>query len=147
MKSSILFIACFLLTGSFTWAQSGSGDDVLARLKDGGNQEQVKIEMDSLLEVNYYKLLIKNSKVKGVPGYRILIYSESGVGAREKQQRERARFLSSFPEIDVHDDYDTPNFKLYVGDCRTRSEALKLKDLIDEKFPNSILVEDYINIQ
>lgn len=147
MKSSNLFIACLLLTASLTWAQSGSDEDVLARLKDGGGQGQVEVEIDSLLEANYYKLLVKNSKVKGVPGYRIRIYSESGVGAREQQQRERARFLSSFPEIDAYDDYDEPYFKVYVGDCRTRSEAIKLKDLIDKKFPNPILVEDFIDIQ
>jgi hypothetical protein len=146
MKSYILFFGSLLLTASLTFAQSGSEEDVLARLKDGG-QGQVEIILDSLLEANYYKLLLKNIDVKGIPGYRIRIYSESGVGAREKQQRERARFLSSFPEIDAYDDYDEPYFKVYVGDCRTRSEAIKLKDLIDNKFPNPILVEDFINIQ
>jgi len=147
MKSSVLFITCLLLTASFTWAQSGTGEDVLARLKDGGNQGRVEIKTDSLLEANYYKLLVKNSKLKGVPGYRIRIYSESGIGAREEGQRVRARFLSSFPGIDVHDDYDAPNFKLYVGDWRTRSEALKLYDEIKKEFPNPILVEDFIEIK
>lgn len=147
MKSSILFIACLLLTASFTWAQSGSEEDVLARLMDGGDRGQVEIVTDSLLEGNYYKLLLKNSKVKGVPGYRIRIFSESGIGAREQLQSIRAEFLSSFPEIDVHEDYDELYFKLYVGDCRTRSEALKLYDQIKKKFPNPILVEDFIDIQ
>ncbi len=146
MKSSILFISCLLLAGSLSWAQSGSGEDLLASLKDV-EPEQLRIETDSLLEANYYKLLVKNSKLKGIHGYRFRIYSESGIGAKEQQQRVRASFLSNFPDTDAYYKYEEPYFKVYVGDCRTRSEALKLQDQIKKKFPNSFLVEDFINIQ
>ena len=88
-----------------------------------------------------------NSKVRGVPGYRIRIFSESGIGAKEEQQRIRASFLSEFPEIDAYYKYDEPYFKVYVGDCRSRSEALKLYDLIEDKFPNPIIREDFIYIK
>ena len=136
MKSSILLISCFILAGTLSWGQAASGDDLL-----------IDIEIDSLLEANYYKLMVVNSKVRGVPGYRIRIFSESGVGAKEEQQRIRASFLSEFPEIDAYYMYDEPYFKVYVGDCRTRSEALKLYDLIKKEFPNPIIREDYINIK
>ena len=136
MKSSILLISCFILAGTLSWGQEASGDDLL-----------IGIEIDSLLEANYYKLMVVNSKVRGVPGYRIRIFSESGVGAKEEQQRIRASFLSEFPEIDAYYRYDEPYFKVYVGDCRTRSEALKLYDLIKKEFPNPIIREDYIDIK
>ncbi len=136
MKSSILLFSCFILAGTLSWGQAASGDDLLKG-----------IEIDSLLEANYYKLMVFNSKVRGVPGYRIRIFSESGVGAKEQQQRVRASFLSEFPEIDAYYRYDEPYFKVYVGDCRTRSEALKLYDLIKKEFPNPIIREDYINIK
>jgi hypothetical protein len=67
------------------------------------------------------------------------------VGAKEEQQRVRAKFLSYYPTIDAYYRYDEPYFKVYVGDCRTRSEAQKLYDDIKENFPNSIIGEDYIN--
>ncbi|MCP4314102.1 MAG: SPOR domain-containing protein [Bacteroidetes bacterium] len=145
MKFSFLLIICLIHAGTISWGQSGSGEDVLEKLKNA--EGQVSIETDSLLEANYYKLLIQSSKVKGVPGYRIRIYSESGIGAREQQQRVRARFLSNFPDIDAYDGYDGVYFKVYVGDCRTRSEAIKLQDRINRKFPNSFPMEAYINIQ
>ena len=107
---------------------------------------QVKVGVDSLLLANYYKFLTQNRKVQGIPGYRIRIYSESGIGSKEKQQRVRARFLSLYPDIDAYYRYDEPFFKVYVGDCRTRSEALKLYDRVKKNFPNPILVEDHINI-
>jgi hypothetical protein len=147
MRSYLLLIICILLEGIVLQAQSTGRKDLLKQLQEGGEKGQVRIETDSLLLANYYKFLTVNSKVSGVPGYRIRIYSESGLGAKERQQKVRARFLSLYPGTDAYYRYDEPYFKVYVGDCRTRSEALKLYDRIKGNFPNPILVEDYINIQ
>jgi len=110
-------------------------------------QEGVRITVDSLLVVNYYKHLARNRQVSGVPGYRIRIFSDSGIGAKEEQQRVRARFLSLYPDVDAYYHYDEPYFKVYVGDCRTKSEALKLYDRVKNNFPNPILVPDDIRIK
>ena len=138
-----------LLLPLFVYAQSGqrgsSQEDILKVLLDEENGDQVYVEADSLLVANYYKLITQNSKISGIPGYRIRIFSDSGLGAKEKQQQMRARFLSEFPEIDAYHKYDEPFFKVYVGDCRTKSEVLKLYDQIKDKFPNPIIVPDYIN--
>jgi hypothetical protein len=120
---------------------------MLKVLQNGGTGGHVQIEVDSLLVANYYKLLEQNREVTGVPGYRIRIFSESGIGAKERQQRVRARFLSLYPDIDAYHRYDEPYFKVYVGDCRTKSEAIKLYDRIRHDFPNLILVEDNINLK
>lgn len=142
-------ILCILLLPLSVYAQSGqrvsSQEDILKVLLDEENGDQVYVEADSLLVANYYKLITQNSKISGIPGYRIRIFSESGLGAKEKQQQMRARFLSEFPEIDAYHKYDEPFFKVYVGDCRTKSEVLKLYDQIKDKFPNPIIVPDYIN--
>ena len=128
----LLFTMSFILSGVLVHGQSGrstvSGGDILMQLQDDKVADQINIEVDSLLEANYYKFMLRNSKVSGVPGYRIRIFAESGVGAKEEQQRARARFLSHYPKIDAYYRYDEPYFKVYVGDCRTRSEALKLYD-------------------
>lgn len=140
-----------MFTGALIQGQSGytagSGGDILTRLLDDQVEDQVSIVVDSLLVANYYKFITRNRAVSGVPGFRILIYSESGIGAKEEQQRVRARFLSLYPGIDAYYRYDEPFFKVYVGDCRTRSEVLKLYDRIKGNFPNPILVPDDINIK
>jgi hypothetical protein len=132
---------------TFGQSQQGSGSqgDILKVLTDEEKDDQVYIEVDSLLVANYYKLITENTSIKGIPGYRIRIFSESGLGAKEQQQQMRARFLSEFPGIDAYHKYDEPFFKVYVGDCRTKSEVLKLYDKIKDKFPNPIIVPDYIN--
>lgn len=117
---------------------------MLSGLQESGNKEELSLELDSMLESNYYKLLTSNKKNSGIPGWRIRIYSESGVGAKEEQQRIKARFLTLYPDVDAYYTYDEPYFKVYVGDCRTMSEALKLLDRIKREFPNPIIREDYI---
>ncbi len=149
MTRYFLLLLCMMVTTAVLQGQSGqqsqSGGDILTTLMDETSEDQVSVELDSLLVANYYKLLTENKKVSGIPGYRIRIYSESGLGAREEQQRIRAKFLSYHPGIDAYNRYDEPFFKVYVGDCRTKSEALMLYDQIKTDFPNPIIVEDYIN--
>jgi hypothetical protein len=147
MKRFSLFVLFTLWTSMMLMAQPsqpGSGGDLLMSLQQGGRNNPVTLEMDTLLVSNYYKLLNSNKNSSGIPGYRIRIFSESGVGAKEDQQRIKARFLTLYPDIDAYNRYDEPFFKIYVGDCRTKSEALELMDEIDRNFPNTFMVPDFI---
>jgi len=150
MTRSLLFIVCFSFSFSLVLAQraqTGTQGDVLKTLLEGGSDNRVSIEVDSQLVSNYNKLIAKNMKSSGIPGYRIRIFSESGIGAKKDQQQVRARFLSLYPGLDAYNRYDEPFFKVYVGDCRTKSEALKLNDIIKRDFPNPIIVPDFINLK
>jgi len=147
MRFLIIFL-CTLCTAPLLMAQSregGAGGDLLLSLQESGRKGNISLEMDSLLVSNYYKLLSSNKNSTGIPGYRIRIFSESGVGAKEEQQRVKARFLTLYPDIDAYYRYDEPFFKVYVGDCRTRSEVLQLMDRISRNFPNPFIVQDFID--
>jgi len=150
MTRSILFFVCFSFSLSLVMAQGGqtSGQgDLLKTLQDGESGDRITLEVDSLLQSNYNKMITKNMRSSGIPGYRIRIYSESGIGAKKEQQQIRARFLSLYPGLDAYNRYDEPFFKVYVGDCRTKSDALKLNDRIKREFPNPIVVPDFINLK
>jgi hypothetical protein len=150
MTRSFLIILIVTLSATFVSAQGGPSitqPDLLKTLQEQGPRDQVYLELDSLIVSNYYKLISNNMQSPGVPGYRIRIYSGSGVEAKKEQQNVRARFLSLYPGLDAYNRYDEPFFKVYVGDCRTRSEALKLQDKIRTDFPDSIIREDYINLK
>jgi len=147
MKRFTAIVLCTLCTCTILMAQpsnTGSGGDLLESLQESGRNNRVSLELDSLLESNYYKFLASNKKASGIPGYRIRFFSESGVSAKEEQQRVKARFLTLYPGIDAYYRYDEPYFKVYVGDCRTRSEVLKLMDKIKRDFPNPFIVDDFI---
>jgi hypothetical protein len=150
MMRYLLFIGYFILISSLLMGQSDrsvSSGDLLRQLQRADAGGDFHMETDSLLVANYYKLLEKNKTVTGVHGYRIRIFSGSGLGAKEEQQRVRARFLSLYPDVDAYHVYDEPYFKVYVGDCRTESEAIKLYDRIKGDFPDLFLVPDYINLK
>lgn len=147
MTRCLLFLISFVFAAGSLMAQenqAGRQGDLLMSLLEDGSGDRVTVELDSLMESNYNKLIARNMRSSGIPGYRIRIYSESGIGAKNEQQQVRARFLSLYPGMDAYNRYDEPYFKIYVGDCRTKSEALKLQDRIAKDFPNSIVREDFI---
>jgi len=122
-------------------------DDVLENLKEKEMHGSLTIYLDTLLEDNYTKHLIQNSKTRGIPGYRIRIFSDNGRGAKDRQKEARASFLSLYPDVDAYTRYEGSYFKIYVGDYRTKSEAIVLLNRIKRKFPDAFVVEDNILIE
>jgi len=151
MKEKIIFRILLLFFGLISpavYSQSADpGSDVLQRLKDTDNYfSGVKIRLDSQIEQNYYKHLIYNKTNAAIMGYRIRIFSGSGHDAFEKANQTRARFLSKYENIKAYISYVAPDYKVYVGDCRTRSEVLKLFREINKDFPYAFLVDQPINV-
>ncbi|WP_405573747.1 SPOR domain-containing protein [Winogradskyella sp. Asnod2-B02-A] len=68
--------------------------------------------IDKLLE---YKKDIKTSKV-----FKIQVYNSTDP---DKAQREKANFLNSYDEWPVEIVWNTPNYKVWVGNFATRLEA------------------------
>ena len=147
-----LFLIAFLgwatLAGVFSQSSnqaSKESGDLLTRLEDrSATAGRVKITMDPGIEENYYKDILYNQKNSGIQGYRIRIFTGSGVGAFDQARKVRARFLSSFEDVGAYIEYDTPDYKVYVGDCRTRSDVLRLFYRIKPEFPNSFPVSHTI---
>lgn len=83
----------------------------------------------------------ENKRNNGIPGFRVQVYQ----GDKDRAYETKAEFLRNHPDYDVYVLFKTPDFRVRVGDCRTRSEAIKIKYLIEKDFPNSFIVEDIIN--
>ena len=145
--TTIVLLSLLFVLVTRAQPDSPSGGDLLGELKNGERGNPVIVHLDSLIEENYYKHLVQNRRNSGIPGYRIRIFSDNGLGAKDHQKRVRARFLSLYPEIDAYYRYDGTYFKLYVGDCRTKSEAYKLLREIRNDFPEAFIVQDDINIE
>lgn len=86
--------------------------------------------------------LIINSEKKGIPGYRVQLFSDSGNNAKKDATQVKTDFLTKFPESTAYLIYQEPNFKIRVGDFRTRLEAYRFQQKILIDFPNSFLVKD-----
>jgi hypothetical protein len=93
-------------------------------------------------------LLIRHSQInqkrRGTEGYRLEIYFSSENKARERAVKVKNEFNLIFPDIRSYMLFQTPNFKVRIGDFRNKSEALKAKAHIASKYPNAFIVKDMI---
>ncbi len=86
-----------------------------------------------------------NKYNNGILGYRIRIYSNLGKKARSESDNARARFYGYFPEIPIYRKYESPYFKVYVGNFRTMNDALNILKRVKHYFPEAFIIHDKIN--
>ena len=143
---SVIFI--FVLFSSLGYAQT----DTLV-IKSGISSQAATLE-DFLAkqpikqDPRITDLLIRhnqiNQKRNGTDGFRLEIFFSSENKAREQAARVRNEFNLVFPNIASYMLFQTPNFKVRIGDFRNKSEALKTKAHIASKYPNAFIVKDNI---
>ena len=75
-------------------------------------------------------------------GYRIQIFSGSN---RRDAYNIQARFQSDFPGIRTYITYRSPNFKVHVGDFRTRIEAEKMVRDLKVSYSSVFIISTKIN--
>ena len=116
-------------------------------------QAQVHVTGDVAVSRMVEKHVELNSRVKTIPGYRVQIASFSGVNSKNSAFELRDKFNVDYPEVQVYIVFDEPNFKVKVGDFRSRLEAYaflqQIKELYkgyiikDNIFPEPPAVEEY----
>lgn len=84
-----------------------------------------------------------NAKVKTIPGYRVQIASFSGVSSKLNAFNLRDKFMLDYPGVQAYIVFDEPNFKVKVGDFRTRLEAYAFLQQIKDAY-KGYLVRDNI---
>ncbi len=150
-KNTLLFLIAvlqgFMVFSHAQTAESFSGD-MLERLKDyRDSKSEITVHLDSLILNNYYKHILYNQKDPGVMGYRIRIFRDSGTDARERAKAVLSNFLTKFEGEDADLRYvENTDWVIYVGNCRTRSEVLKLFDMVKVDFPYSFIVSQKIDV-
>ena len=84
-----------------------------------------------------------NQRVKTIPGYRVQIASFSGTNSKTSAFNLREQFMTDYPTVGAYIVFDEPNFKVKVGDFRTRLEAYAFLQQIKEVY-KGYLVKDNI---
>lgn len=109
------------------------------------NSGKVRIVQDDKLQTLVEKHQWENSKTHEIIGYRIRVFSDSGPDAKNEFEYTKARFSESFSKVKIHQEFVYPFYKIYVGDFRSRSEALKLLTQMEGGFPDAFIVQTKIN--
>jgi len=85
-------------------------------------------EIDELIDIR--KDLNKKSY-----NFKIQVYS----GSREGALNARSEFAKSFSAWYASTEFETPNYKIWVGNFKTRLEADRALLKIKKKFPNAFI--------
>lgn len=79
-------------------------------------------------------------------GWRVCIFSDNGQDAREGAREAKSAFRELFPQTNVYDAYDTPYFKVTVGDCLTEEEAIILLERVKPRFPKAFIKQEQLSL-
>lgn len=102
---------------------------------------QPKVVVDSQLKKLADKHIAYNKAKRSSPGYRVQIHFGN---VRQKAQDIKSECENLFPNTPVYLTYQAPNFKVRIGDCKTRWEATKILEEVKTSFEVAFIVKDDI---
>lgn len=77
-------------------------------------------------------------------GFRVQIFS--GL-ARQDVYTEQTQFKSIYPNVTTYISYTQPNYRLRVGDFRTRLEAEKFMNELKKQYSSMFIFSERINLR
>ncbi len=107
--------------------------------------QNLQVNLDPRLDKMLTWDIENNKNLNGIEGYRVEIFFSSKMDAYEKARETKVDFLSKFPDYPVHVVFVAPNFRVRVGDFRTKSEAWKLYKKIEKLYPAAFVVRGKID--
>lgn len=109
----------------------------------GGNAQSkghLSIDVDPAVQALQEKFTESQGKQKRLLGYRVQIYN----GSKDDCLARRTDFLKVYPDIPVYTLYESPEYRIQVGDFRSRLEAEKYLSKILKEFPGSFTIKTEI---
>ncbi|MCT4636714.1 MAG: SPOR domain-containing protein [Bacteroidales bacterium] len=119
-------------------------DDVIEYINNEPGRGNVKIIQDKRIDKLLQKSIKYDSRYLKIKGYRVRIFSNNSQGAKEMAYNNKLVFEGLFPDIPVYVVPNMPNWNVYVGDYRTKDDAIRDLKLIQEYYPNAFLKPDNI---
>jgi len=145
MKRVLILIYAIAL---FTGISSVRGSNTGSQISFSGDSlmiwDKLDIQSDSRIKELLKQHISQNKKKNSTNGYRLQIYFGSGVNAHSQAIKIRTEFMSSNPDVKAYLIFKSPDFKVLVGDYRTKNEALKMQKSLISQYPNAFIVSDEI---
>ena len=153
MKKILVSILLVLLAGTMLRAQEFRVDTMkVSRVDSTLVGRNVLSVLGSGVTVNQSSAMrsaldryVQNNANKKLSGYRIRVYFENGQNARARSEAIARSVSAAYPGIGVYRTFESPNFKVMVGDFRTKDEALKVYQSLKASYPTALLLKDTIN--
>lgn len=100
---------------------------------------KVKVDQDSQID----QLLEFKKDLRTVDIYKIQIYSGDRAGA----ERVKANFTTLFTNLPVSMEYNTPNYKVWVGNFTNRLEAERALLKIKKEYNTAFIFKPKVNLK
>ena len=152
MKRFLIIIILALLPGAILRAQEYRVDNGSAQVDSTLMGRNILSVLGSGVKVNQSQSMrsafdsyVSNNASKKLTGYRIRVYFDNGQNARNKSEAIARSVSAAYPGIGVYRTFESPNYKVCVGDFRTKDEALKVFHSLKSTYPTALLLKETIN--
>ena len=152
MKRLLIIAILALLPGALLRAQEYRVDNGTAQVDSTLVGRNILSVLGSGVKVNQSRAMrsafdnyVSNNASKKLTGYRIRVYFENGQNARNRSEAVARSISGAYQGLGVYLTFDSPNFKVCVGDFRTKDEALKVFHSLKGAYPTAIILKETIN--
>ena len=152
MKRFLIIAFLALLPGLALRAQEYRVDNGSAQVDSTLMDRSILSVMGSGVTVNQSRAMrsaldsyVSNNAAKKLTGFRIRVYFDNGQNARNRSEAIARSISGAYPGIGVYRTFESPNFKVTVGDFRTKDEALKVYHSLKASYPTAIILKETIN--
>lgn len=142
---TFLLVLVGLLAINFSFAQVDFSEKTIVDTSSIAILDGLNVNRDARLDKMLKWHIEKNQKRGGMDGYRVEIFFSSSLDAKEQALNLKTEFLTNYPNSPVHIKFIAPNFRVRVGDFRTKNEALKLYKQVKGDYPAAFIVPDVID--
>lgn len=117
------------------------GKDVISVIKSAGTS---RVNQSAALSAALSRYISANA-ASAKAGYRIRVYYDNQQSSRGVSDAIAKSISNDYPDVRVYRTFENPNFKVTVGDFRTKDEALKVFTELKATYPGAFLIRDNIN--
>lgn len=77
-----------------------------------------------------------------IKGFRVQIFFDSGNNSKSKAVSAMSEFRAKHSKVKAYLMFQEPNYKVRVGDFRSRMDAQRFLHKIADEYPNAFIVKD-----
>lgn len=107
------------------------------------NEGDIRVESSASVKELIAQKIAFNKEQNSYTGYKIQIY----YGSEKECYEIKDEFTSLFPDIPTSIIFSTPQWKLQVGEYRSRLEADKSIQSIKKEYPSAIVLATEIELE
>lgn len=147
MRQICFRLALVIIASLMTFAASAQSiesvrNNLAVRTMDGSF---VRVEEDAST-AQAVRAVEARTTSQQVNGYRVVIYSDNGQYAGDKAESVLTQFRETYPHINAYLVYESPYFKVSVGDCLTMEEAQILMAELSAAYPKAFPKREVIKL-